>query len=213
MLASDLLGWAGGIRGRTDVAPGRVNVVANLAQCLAFGSHGHHGTRDVDADPSAIAHRIEQHRAVVPDLLHVAACVRGMPPLPAAAEAGHPSQEVLIGHREAVGLLNSRRSLVELLRPAILGRPRQQCVIRAALADRTNAWGAPHERQTAGREYALQRMPPGQFAWCSLGKMTQGGLPVVSNQSTIIPRVHRTETITPKSSRGTDPLYPLIGNP
>jgi hypothetical protein len=213
MLASDPLGWVRGVRGRTDVAPRRVDVVANLAQRLAFGSHGHHGTRDVDADPSAIAHWIEQHRAVVPDLLHVAACVRCVPPLPASAEARHPLQEVLIGNRKPVCLLDPRRCLVELLRPAILGRPRQQCVIRAALADRTNAWGAPHERQTAGREYALQRMPPGQFAWCSLGKMTQGGLPVVSNQSTIIPRVHRTETITPKSSRGTDPLYPLIGNP
>src|SRR5687768_16662623 len=105
MLASDPLGWARGIRGRTDVTPGRVDIVANLAERLAFGSHGHHGTRDVDADPSAIAHRIEQHRAVVPDLLHVAACVRGVPPLPASAEAGHPLQEVLIGNGEAVGLL------------------------------------------------------------------------------------------------------------
>ena len=60
MLASDPLGWARRICGRTDVAPGRVDVVANLAQRLAFRSHGHHGTRDVDADPSAIAHGIEQ---------------------------------------------------------------------------------------------------------------------------------------------------------
>ena len=135
MLASDPLGWVRGIRGRTDVAPRRVDVVANLAHRLAFGSHGHHGTRDVDADPSAIAHRIEQYRAVVPNLLHVAAGVRRVPPLSAPAEAGHPLQEVLVGDREAVRLLNPRRRLVELLRPAILGWPCQQRVVGAVLAD------------------------------------------------------------------------------
>ena len=204
MLASDPLGWARRICGRTDVAPGRVDVVANLAQRLAFRSHGHHGTRDVDADPSAIAHRIEQHRAVVPDLLHIAACVRRVPPLPTSAEAGHPLQEILVGNRVAVGLLDPRRSLVELLRPAILGWPRQQRVVRAALADTRRR--APHKRKTAGREYALQRVPSSQSVWCSLGNMAQEGLPMVSDQSTIIPRVHRTERITPNLSPGTVPL-------
>src|SRR5215211_7658486 len=198
MSASDPLGWARGIRGRADVAPGRVDIVANLAERLAFGSHGHHGTRDVNADPSAIAHRIEQHRAVVPDLLHIAACVRCVPPLPAAAEAGHPLQEILVGDRKAVVLLNSRRGLVELLRPAILGWPRQQRVVRAAAAD---DWRASHERQTAGRQRHLQPVPPGQSAWFWRGNTMQGGLQMVSDQSAVIPsRVHRTETNTPNCS-------------
>ena len=123
-ISSQIPRWVRSVRGRTDVAPRRVDVVANLAHRLAFRSHGHHGTRDVEADPSAIAHRIEQHRAVVPDLLHVAARVRGVPPLPAPAEAGHPLQEILVGDREAVILLDPRRGFVELLRPAIFGRPR-----------------------------------------------------------------------------------------
>jgi hypothetical protein len=139
MLASDPLGWVWGIRGRTDVAPGRVNVVANLAERLAFRSLGHHGTRDVDANPSAIAHRIEQYRTVVPDLLHVATCVRCVPPLTATTEAGHPLQEILIGDREAVCLLNPRRRFVKLLRPAIFSWPRQQRIVRIALTDRTDA--------------------------------------------------------------------------
>ena len=128
-------GGYGVVRGRADVAPRRVDVVANFAQRLAFGSHGHHGTRDVNADPSAIAHRIEQYRPVVPDFLHVAARVRCVPPLPASAEAGHPLQEVLVGNREAVGLLDPRRRLVELLGPAIFGRPCQQRVVGAVLTD------------------------------------------------------------------------------
>ncbi len=139
MVFSEAFGRVRGICRRANVTPRRVDVVANLAQALAFGSHGHHGTRDVDADPSAIAHRIEQHRAVVPHLLHVATGVRCVSPLAAAAEAGHPLQEVLVGNREAVRLLNPCRGLVELLRPAILGWPRQQRVVCTALTDLTDA--------------------------------------------------------------------------
>jgi hypothetical protein len=152
MRDSDPLGWVWGIRGWADVAPGRVDVVANLAQALAFGSHSHHGTRDVDADPSAIAHRVEQHRAIVADLLHVAACVRGVPPLAAPAEAGHPLQKILIGDREAVVLLHPRRRFEELLRPAILGRPCQQRVVGAVSADDRRA---THEREATGRQRRL----------------------------------------------------------
>ena len=60
MPASDSLGRVRSICGRTDVAPRRVHVVTDLTQGLAFGSHGHHGARDIDADPSAIAHWIAQ---------------------------------------------------------------------------------------------------------------------------------------------------------
>jgi hypothetical protein len=158
MPASDPLGWVWGVRGRTDVAPGRVDVVANFAHRLAFRSHGHHGTRDVEADPSAIAHRIEQDRAVVPDLLHIAAGVRCVPGLPAPTEAGHPLQEILIGDREAVSLLDPSRRFVELLRPAIFGWPCQKRVIGTVPADDRRA---SHERKTTGRQRRLQRMPPG----------------------------------------------------
>ncbi len=109
VLASEVLGWIRGIGRRTDIAVGRVDVIANFAQGFAFGALGHHGTRDVDADPSAIAHGIEQHRAVVPDLLDVATRVRLVAPLPTAAEAGHPLQEILIGDRVAIYLLDPRR--------------------------------------------------------------------------------------------------------
>ena len=138
MPASDSLGWVWSIRCRTYVAKCRVNVVANFTHRLAFRSHGHHGTRDVNADPSAVAHWIEQYRAVVAYFLHVAACIRCVSPLPTTAEAGHPLQEILVGDREAVVLLNPRRGFVELLRPAILGWPRQQRVVCTALTDRTD---------------------------------------------------------------------------
>jgi hypothetical protein len=195
---SDPLGWVWRVRGRTDVAPCGVDVVANLAHCLAFGSHGHHGTRDVDADPSAIAHRIEQYRTVVPDLLHIAACVRRVPPLPAPAEARHPPQEILIGDREAIRLLNPRRRFIELLRPAILGRPCQQRVVGAVPA---NDRCASHECETASCQRRLQRVPPGQAAWCSLRNVAQGRLQMVSEQSSQVrSSVHRIAALTPTAT-------------
>jgi hypothetical protein len=60
MLASDTVRRIRGIRRRADVTPRGVDVVSNLAKGLALRSLGHHGTRDVDADSSAIAHGIEQ---------------------------------------------------------------------------------------------------------------------------------------------------------
>jgi hypothetical protein len=207
MLASNPLGWVRGIRGRTDVAPRRVDVVANLAHRLALGSHGHHGTRDVDADPSAIAHRIEQYRTVVPDLLHIAACVRRVPPLPAPAEARHPPQEILIGDREAIRLLNPRRRFIELLRPAILGRPCQQRVVGAVPA---NDRCASHECETASCQRRLQRVPPGQAAWCSLRNVAQGRLQMVSEQSSQVrSSVHRIAALTPTAT--TPGGYPVPG--
>ena len=187
MLASDPFGWVWRVRGRTDVAPRRVDVVANFAHRLAFRSHGHHGTRDVDTDPSAITHGIEQHRAVVPDFLHVAARVRCVPPLAAPAEAGHPLQEILIGGREAVCLLDPRRRFIELLRPAILGWPRQKRVVGAVPSDWTDGRRASHERQAAGCQRRLKCMPPGQFAWCSIRDVTQGSLRRVSEETVVFP--------------------------
>ena len=129
MLTSDSLGGIRSVGSRPDVTPSGVDIVSNLAEGLAFGSLGHHGTRDVNADPSAIAHGIEQDRPVVPHLLHVATGVRLVPPLAAAAEAGHPLQQILIGDRESISLLDPRRGLVELLWPAILRRPGQKRVV------------------------------------------------------------------------------------
>ena len=60
MLTSDSLGGIRSIGRRPHVTPSGVDIVSNLAEGLAFGSLGHHGTRDVNADPSAITHGIEQ---------------------------------------------------------------------------------------------------------------------------------------------------------
>src|SRR5918993_4778082 len=135
MLASDSLRGIWSVGRRPDVTPRRVHIVSNLAEGLAFGSLGHHGTRDVDADPSAITHGIEQDGSVIPHLLHVATGVRRVPPLSAAAEAGHPLQKILISDRESVGLLDPRRGLVELLGPAVFGRPSQQRIVGGTLAN------------------------------------------------------------------------------
>ena len=71
-MASETLWRKGSVRRRADLAIRDIDVIADFPQRLTLWALGHHGTRDVDTDPSAKTHRIEKDGTVAPDFLDVA---------------------------------------------------------------------------------------------------------------------------------------------
>src|SRR5215213_8982940 len=89
-------GWERGVGRLAEGAVGFVDDLADLADVGAVPVHGHRVTRDVVANPSAEAHRVDHDRAVRPLFRDITVVDAGMTGRVAAAVAGHPLQERLV---------------------------------------------------------------------------------------------------------------------
>jgi len=68
----------------------------HLSGCLPLRLHGHHVTRDSEADVSGRCHRVQNDAAIGIYFLHVAVSIVAMPVGSAATEARHVSHQVAV---------------------------------------------------------------------------------------------------------------------